>query len=235
MKGMRRDDFKNGTDIKMTNSWRREEGNKQWRNETLHFISTSKVRSSAITKRFWTRSQSDLVAGEINLGNVPESLGPVRASGIESETSRDHMVGAPTDRPNLLSLSFPLTCDPENIWGTSITCLLPLPPSPWGWGHQQTRYTLFWINRMNEEIFIQKLSTARNELVIYICGGGTSPRQLYCVLPECIQDSIKGKPAFARYTRVYQKVPGLAAWIENCKWYNPLPLRAVVSLFCESV
>jgi hypothetical protein len=37
------------------------------------------------------------------------------------------------------------------------------------------------------------------------------------------------------YTRVYQKVSGLAAWIENYKWYSSLPLSTVVSLFCESV
>jgi hypothetical protein len=35
--------------------------------------------------------------------------------------------------------------------------------------------------------------------------------------------------------RVYPRVPGLAAWSENCKWYSSLPLGAVVSLFCESV
>jgi hypothetical protein len=29
-------------------------------------------------------------------------------------------------------------------------------------------------------------------------------------------------------TRVYPKVSGLAAWNENCKWYNSLPLGAVV-------
>jgi len=34
---------------------------------------------------------------------------------------------------------------------------------------------------------------------------------------------------------VYSKVSGLAAWRENCKWYNSVPLDAVVSLFCESV
>jgi hypothetical protein len=39
-----------------------------------------------------------------------------------------------------------------------------------------------------------------------------------------------------QYTSVYQKVSGLAAWSENCKWYSSLPLGAVVSsLFCESV
>jgi len=27
----------------------------------------------------------------------------------------------------------------------------------------------------------------------------------------------------------------LAAWSENCEWYNSLSLGAVVSLFCESV
>jgi len=37
------------------------------------------------------------------------------------------------------------------------------------------------------------------------------------------------------YTRLYQKVSGLAAWNENCKWYSSLPLGAVVSLFSESV
>jgi hypothetical protein len=31
------------------------------------------------------------------------------------------------------------------------------------------------------------------------------------------------------------KVPGLAVWSENCKWYSSLPLCAVVSLLCESV
>jgi hypothetical protein len=36
-------------------------------------------------------------------------------------------------------------------------------------------------------------------------------------------------------TRVYSKVSGLAACSENCKWYNYLPLGAVVSLFYESV
>jgi hypothetical protein len=30
---------------------------------------------------------------------------------------------------------------------------------------------------------------------------------------------------------VYPKVSGLAAWSENCKWYNSLPLGAVGSLF----
>jgi hypothetical protein len=38
-----------------------------------------------------------------------------------------------------------------------------------------------------------------------------------------------------KYTRVYSKVSGLAAWSENCKWYSSLPLGAVISLFCESV
>jgi hypothetical protein len=37
------------------------------------------------------------------------------------------------------------------------------------------------------------------------------------------------------FTRVYPKVPGLAAWSENCKWYSSLPLCTVVSLLCESV
>jgi len=38
-----------------------------------------------------------------------------------------------------------------------------------------------------------------------------------------------------RNMRVYPKVSELAAWSENCKWYSPLPLGTVVSLFCESV
>jgi hypothetical protein len=37
------------------------------------------------------------------------------------------------------------------------------------------------------------------------------------------------------YSRVYPKVSGLTSWSENCKWYNSLPLGAVVSLFYESV
>jgi hypothetical protein len=41
--------------------------------------------------------------------------------------------------------------------------------------------------------------------------------------------------SFTTCARVYPKVSGLAAWNENCKWYSPLPLGAVVSLFCESV
>jgi len=36
-------------------------------------------------------------------------------------------------------------------------------------------------------------------------------------------------------TRVCPKVSELAAWSENYKWYNSLPLTAVVSLFYESV
>jgi hypothetical protein len=36
---------------------------------------------------------------------------------------------------------------------------------------------------------------------------------------------------FDRYTRVYQKVSGLAAWSENCKWYNSLPLGVVYRYF----
>jgi len=35
--------------------------------------------------------------------------------------------------------------------------------------------------------------------------------------------------------RVYPNVSGLVAWSKNCKWYNSLPLGAIVSLFCESV
>jgi hypothetical protein len=35
--------------------------------------------------------------------------------------------------------------------------------------------------------------------------------------------------------RVYPKVSGLSAWIENYKWYSSLPPSGVVTLFCESV
>jgi hypothetical protein len=35
--------------------------------------------------------------------------------------------------------------------------------------------------------------------------------------------------------KVYQKVSGLAAFSENCKWYSSLPLGAVLSIFYESV
>jgi len=37
------------------------------------------------------------------------------------------------------------------------------------------------------------------------------------------------------HTTVYPKVSGLDAWSQDRKWYNFLPLGAVVSLFCESV
>jgi hypothetical protein len=36
-----------------------------------------------------------------------------------------------------------------------------------------------------------------------------------------------------RFTRLYPKASGLAAWSEN-KWYSSLPLGVIVSLFCES-
>jgi hypothetical protein len=45
----------------------------------------------------------------------------------------------------------------------------------------------------------------------------------------------KNRKIFMVSKRVYPKVPGLAAWSENCKWYSSLPLGAVVSLFCESI
>jgi hypothetical protein len=38
-----------------------------------------------------------------------------------------------------------------------------------------------------------------------------------------------------KYTRVYPKISGLAAWSENCKWYGSLPLGAVVSLFVTRI
>jgi hypothetical protein len=38
-----------------------------------------------------------------------------------------------------------------------------------------------------------------------------------------------------KYTMLYPKVSGLAAWSDNCKWYCSLPLGTVVSLFFESV
>jgi hypothetical protein len=39
----------------------------------------------------------------------------------------------------------------------------------------------------------------------------------------------------AKIMTVYPKVSGLTSWSGNYKWYNYLPLDAVVSLFCESV
>jgi hypothetical protein len=47
--------------------------------------------------------------------------------------------------------------------------------------------------------------------------------------------SFKVGLAFSTIRDCIQKISGLAAWRENCKWYNCLPLGAVVSLFCESV
>jgi hypothetical protein len=53
----------------------------------------------------------------------------------------------------------------------------------------------------------------------------------------CFWPNDKGRKVYGiittQSTRLYQEVPGLAAWNENCKWYNSLPLGAVVSLFCE--
>jgi hypothetical protein len=43
------------------------------------------------------------------------------------------------------------------------------------------------------------------------------------------------KRRVAANTRVYPKVAGLAAWNQNCKWQSSVPIRAVVSLFCELV
>jgi hypothetical protein len=48
-------------------------------------------------------------------------------------------------------------------------------------------------------------------------------------------ENIKLSDSLRINMRVYPKVSGLAAWLENCKWYSSLPLSAVVSLFCESV
>jgi hypothetical protein len=50
-----------------------------------------------------------------------------------------------------------------------------------------------------------------------------------------VQNAVTFYLHMTRYMRMYPKVSGLAAWSENCKWYSPLPLDAVVSLFCESV
>jgi hypothetical protein len=56
----------------------------------------------------------------------------------------------------------------------------------------------------------------------------------------CLNSCVTMRSAFQRfssicYTMVYPKVSGLASWSENWKWYNSVPLDAVVSLFCESV
>jgi hypothetical protein len=47
--------------------------------------------------------------------------------------------------------------------------------------------------------------------------------------------NLYSSPNIVRNARMCPKVSGLAAWSENCKWYSPLLLSAVVSLFCESV
>jgi len=47
--------------------------------------------------------------------------------------------------------------------------------------------------------------------------------------------NLKGHVTQSRFTRVWPKVSGLAAWDENCKWYRSQPLIAVLSLFCELV
>jgi hypothetical protein len=36
-----------------------------------------------------------------------------------------------------------------------------------------------------------------------------------------------------RYTKVYPKVSGLAAWSENCKWYSSLPLVQLYRYFAS--
>jgi hypothetical protein len=54
--------------------------------------------------------------------------------------------------------------------------------------------------------------------------------------PNTIQPSEEiSYPAPHAYTKVHPKISGLVAWSEKCKWYSFLPLRTVVSLFCESV
>jgi hypothetical protein len=40
--------------------------------------------------------------------------------------------------------------------------------------------------------------------------------------------TVEGVMQFSAHRRVYAKVPGLAGWSENCKWYNSLILGAVV-------
>jgi hypothetical protein len=53
----------------------------------------------------------------------------------------------------------------------------------------------------------------------------------------CMSKLFKQNLAFSRIVnaRVYPEVSELAAWSGNSKWYNSLPLDAVVSLFFESV
>jgi hypothetical protein len=54
-------------------------------------------------------------------------------------------------------------------------------------------------------------------------------------LPAAVTSVNKCRTYPLKHTRVYPKVSGLAAWIENCEWYSSLPIGAVISLFCESV
>jgi hypothetical protein len=47
----------------------------------------------------------------------------------------------------------------------------------------------------------------------------------------CSRDGTNNKQAIRNTTRVYPKVSGLAAWSENCKWYNSLPLVQLYRYF----
>jgi diadenosine tetraphosphatase ApaH/serine/threonine PP2A family protein phosphatase len=63
-------------------------------------------------------------------------------------------------------------------------------------------------------------------------------RKAYSILlgkPEGEKPLERPRRRWEDNTRVYPKVTGLAAWSENCEWYNYLPLGAFVVLFCESV
>jgi hypothetical protein len=81
--------------------------------------------------------------------------------------------------------------------------------------------------------------------VVFLSSSKETPRQyLKCQLATLLTSSYRPEEVrigsfynlvFFRFREitygVYPKVSGLAAWSENCKWYNSLPLGAVVSLF----
>jgi hypothetical protein len=50
----------------------------------------------------------------------------------------------------------------------------------------------------------------------------------------CWKVKTRGYAKLGPCTRVYPKVSGMAARIENCKWYSPLPVGAVISLASQS-
>jgi hypothetical protein len=86
-----------------------------------------------------------------------------------------------------------------------------------------TMRDLKFSRRWRYEVVVFQAVTPCTYMVVYHSFGG----------PSCLH--LQGDLNRYHATKMSQKVSGLAAWSENCKWYNSLPLGAVVSLFCESV